>query len=275
MGKFRAYTDSEISATHTVTASALRPHFHSGYVIGYLFSGQYHCRLNQKQNYKYGPGEITLLNPGEVHQDFSSTQERDYISVNIQERLFARGLDDFGARAGARPSFFRPRMQTDTQVGEIFEALRRAIDGHNIEREFVIRGLVARLALYLSGHLTPTSFHPRKSELDKATTRWEIRRGIELLRDTYTQQFDLDRFARVVGLSKYYLEKVFKKSTGLSPYQFVIQLRVERAKLLLASTSRSLIDISMELGFFDQSHFTNSFRHFTGNSPLAYRLATR
>src|SRR5271169_6488980 len=99
MGKFRDYTDSDISATHTVTASALRPHFHSGYVVGYLFSGRYHCRLNQKQNFEYAPGEVTLLNPGEVHQDFSSTQERDYITVNIQERMFSRGLIDFGTRS--------------------------------------------------------------------------------------------------------------------------------------------------------------------------------
>jgi AraC-like DNA-binding protein len=275
MGKFRAYIDSDISATHTLTASALRPHFHSGYVIGYLFSGRYHCRLNQKQNFEYGPGEITLLNPGEVHQDFSSKQVRDYITVNIQERLFARGLDDFGAGAGALPCFFRPRLQADPQVEEIFEDLRQAIDGQHLEREFVIRDLVTRLALYLSGHFASAPPHALDSDLEKATTRWEIRRGIELLRDTYTQQFDLDQFARVVGLSKYYLEKVFKKATGLSPYQFVIQMRVEKAKLLLASTSRSIIDISMELGFFDQSHFTNSFRNFTGTSPLAYRLATR
>jgi AraC-like DNA-binding protein len=275
MGKFRAYTDLDFSATHTLTSSALRPHFHSGYVVGYLFSGRYHCRLNQRQHFEFRPGEMTLLNPGEVHQDFSSVEERDYITVNIQERLFALGLDDFGAPAPALPSFFRPRIQADTKMGQLFEALRQAVDGHDLEREYVIRNLVAKLALYLSHHFASPLNPRKKSEMEKGVDRCEVRRAIEVLQDTYTQPFDLDRFARTVGLSKYYLEKVFKKATGMSPYQYAIQLRVERAKQMLATSPKSIIDISMELGFFDQSHFTNAFKHFTGTSPLAYRTATR
>jgi transcriptional regulator GlxA family with amidase domain len=160
-------------------------------------------------------------------------------------------------------------------MGQLFEALRQAVDGHDLEREYVIRSLVVKLALFLSDHFASPLNPRKKAEAEKGVDRCEVRRAIEALRDTYTQQFDLDRFARTVGLSKYYLEKVFKKATGMSPYQYAIQLRVERAKFLLASTPRSIIDISMELGFFDQSHFTNAFRHFTGTSPLAYRLATR
>ena len=160
-------------------------------------------------------------------------------------------------------------------MDQIFEALRQAVDGRDFERESVIRSLVVKLALYLSNQFASTSCQSKKSEIEKGTTRWEVRKAIEVLQDTYTQQSDLDQLAKIVGLSKYYLEKVFKKATGLSPHQYLMQLRVERAKLMLAFTPRSIIDITMELGFFDQSHFTNTFKHFTGISPLAYRLATR
>jgi AraC-like DNA-binding protein len=275
MGKFRAYTDSDFSASHTLTSSALRPHFHSGLVVGYLFSGRYRCRLNHRQHFEFRPGEMTLLNPGEVHQDYSSEQERDYLTVNIQERFFATGLYDFRACPRGLPSFFRPRIAAETYAGQIFAGLRQALDGHDFERDYLIRRLVAKLALHLSQQFAPTSHPHKESEIEKGVTRWEVLKAKELLQDTYTQQFDLDQFAKVVGLSKYYLERVFKKATGLSPYQYVMQLRVERAKFLLASTPRPIIDISMELGFFDQSHFTNAFKHFTGTSPLAYRVATQ
>src|SRR5579863_8755848 len=139
MGKFRAYANADFSATHTLTASGLRPHFHSGYVIGYLFAGRYRCRLGQAQNVEYRPGEITLLHPEEVHQDYSSEQERDYLTVNIQEHLFSRGLDDFGAATGSLPSFLKPLLQAETQVEAIFQGLRQALDGHHAEREYVIR----------------------------------------------------------------------------------------------------------------------------------------
>ena len=275
MGKFRAYANADFSATHTMTASGLRPHFHSGYVIGYLFSGRYRCRLGQAQNMEYRPGEITLLHPGEVHQDYSSEQERDYLTLNIQDHLFLGGLDDYGSCDRRLPDFFPPKIQADRQIGRTFKALRRALDGRDPERDYLIRGLVVRVALYLSHHFASTANAESEAISSKDISRWEIRRAIEILKDSYTEQFDLDGFSKVVGLSKYYLEKVFKKSTGMSPYQYVIQLRVERAKQLLASSSKSIIEIAMELGFFDQSHFTNAFRHFTGTSPLAYRLATR
>ena len=274
MGRFRAYTDSDFSATHTLTASALRPHFHSGYIVGYLFSGRYHCRLRDKQHLEYKPRDIALLNPGEVHQDFSSKHERDYLTLNIQERLFSSGLQDFRSPARTLPSFFLPRLEPDPQLDQIFNGLRHAVDGNGLEREYEIRSLVANLALYLSDQFSQTPRHNEKADLEKATTRWEIRRAMEFLRDTYTQHIDYDRLSKTVGLGKYYFERVFKKATGLSPHQFVIQLRVERAKQLLGSTSKSMVDISMELGFFDQSHFTNAFKNFTGTSPRAYRVAT-
>lgn len=275
MGKFRAYANADFSATHTLTASGLRPHFHSGYVIGFLFAGTYRCRLNQAQRMEFRPGEITLLHPGEVHQDYSTEQERDYLTLNIQENLFLHGLHDFGLCDRRLPDFFPPKIPADRQMGRTFKALRQALDGHDPQRNFLIRGLVVEVALYLSHHFASTANFEDEAISGKDASRWEIRRATEILKDSYTERFDLEEFSRVVGLSKYYLEKVFKKSTGMSPHQYVIQLRVERAKQLLASSSKSIIEIAMELGFFDQSHFTNAFRHFTGTSPLAYRVATR
>jgi AraC family transcriptional regulator len=275
MGKFRAYANADFAATHTMTASGLRPHFHSGYVIGYLFSGRYRCRLGHAQQMEYRPGEITLLHPAEVHQDYSSEQERDYLTLNIQEHLFLGGLDEFGHFERRLPDFFPPKVQADGQIASVFRSLRRALDRHDHGRDYIIRSLVVKVALYLSHHFASASNAASESVSGKESRRWEIRRALELLNDSYTEQFDLDQFSKVVGLSKYYLEKVFKKSIGMSPYQYVIQLRVEKAKQLLSSSPKSVIEIAMDLGFFDQSHFTNAFRHFTGTSPLAYRLATR
>lgn len=275
MAAFSAFIDPDFSATHTVTSSALYPHFHSGYVIGYLFSGRYACQLGRYQNFEYRPGEMTLLNPGEVHEDFASGQKRDYLTVNIQGRLFETFLPGLGVCARDLLPFSRPRIQADPQIGQIFASLRQELDGHDSERQFEIRSLVTELALYLSRHFAPTSARLETCETVRRMARWEVRRAIEFLQDTYRLEFDLHRLAKAAGLSKYYLEKVFKEAVGLSPHQYILQLRVDRAKNLLASTSKSMVDISMELGFFDQSHFSNAFKRFTGVSPLAYRIATR
>ncbi|KAB8321278.1 helix-turn-helix transcriptional regulator [Tolypothrix campylonemoides VB511288] len=58
---------------------------------------------------------------------------------------------------------------------------------------------------------------------------------------------------------------------GVTPYQYVLQQRIERAKVLLRHRERAISDIALECGFANQSHFTKHFRQFTGMTPKAYR----
>ena len=96
---------------------------------------------------------------------------------------------------------------------------------------------------------------------------------MEYLQDTYTQEFSLERVSAAAQVSKYHLERVFKKTTGLRLHNYMKMLRVERAKEVLARTSRPIADIALELGFADQSHFSNVFKQVTGLSPRGYRMA--
>lgn len=71
-------------------------------------------------------------------------------------------------------------------------------------------------------------------------------------------------------VSKFHFARLFRRSTGLSPMEYVLHRRIVRAKDLLSRPGRSLSAIAIELGFFDQSHFTRSFRRATGMTPGAY-----
>jgi AraC-like DNA-binding protein len=63
----------------------------------------------------------------------------------------------------------------------------------------------------------------------------------------------------------------FKDTTGVAPYQWLVQRRVDVAKSLLEERRHSLSDIAFECGFADQSHFTRVFSRITGLSPGAWR----
>jgi len=80
----------------------------------------------------------------------------------------------------------------------------------------------------------------------------------------------LDELADVSGLSKYHLVKKFREEFGMTPHAYSINVRINRARELLKS-GRPLADISLELGFYDQSHFSNTFLKYTGLTPLGYR----
>ena len=82
----------------------------------------------------------------------------------------------------------------------------------------------------------------------------------------------LSDVAQEIDMSQYNFCRLFKKSTGVTPYRYIIQQRVEKAKRLLKEDLElSIADIALECGFTHQSHLNNYFRQFTQMTPNTYR----
>jgi AraC family transcriptional regulator len=86
-----------------------------------------------------------------------------------------------------------------------------------------------------------------------------------------SETLDLEAMAAVAGLSPSHFTALFKQSTGLAPYQYVIAERIEKAKGLLIRTKLPIAEIAWQAGFADQSHLTRLMRRFTGLTPKAVR----
>lgn len=96
-----------------------------------------------------------------------------------------------------------------------------------------------------------------------------IKKAREYLDANFTRQISLDELARVAELSKYHLCRAFYEAVGVSPHVYQNQLRLNRAKKLLAR-KRPIADVAYELGFYDQSHFGRYFKSFSGVTPRQY-----
>jgi AraC family transcriptional regulator len=84
-------------------------------------------------------------------------------------------------------------------------------------------------------------------------------------------EFNLDRLASQVGLSKFYFQRVFKRAMGVSPSRYHIMLRMDEARRLLRETKNSVVNVALEVGYTNPSHFAQLFRRETGLSPSDYR----
>lgn len=102
-----------------------------------------------------------------------------------------------------------------------------------------------------------------------------LRQVIEYVSDNLEHDVRLDDLARVAGTGMNRFVRCFKHSTGMSPYQYVVRARIERARTLLANCSLPMTEIAARTGFADQSHFSNTFRRMTGLSPRVYRNTIR
>jgi AraC-like DNA-binding protein len=136
---------------------------------------------------------------------------------------------------------------------------------------------VDHLAMALATHLAHTygGMRPRPHSKLGALARWQERRAKELLAANLTGGIALADLAKACELSIRQFTRAFRASTGMSPHRWLLQLRIDKAKALLASPRRMLSDVALDCGFADQSHFTRVFRRSVGLSPGAWQRQHR
>jgi AraC family transcriptional regulator len=98
-----------------------------------------------------------------------------------------------------------------------------------------------------------------------------LRRIKELVHAKMEDDLSLDEMAQSVGLSTAHFARMFRKSTGETPHQFVLRQRVERAKAMLRAPDARVLDVAVACGFKTQQHFAQVFRDVWGVSPTEYR----
>lgn len=98
-----------------------------------------------------------------------------------------------------------------------------------------------------------------------------IKKSIDYINDNYNQNITLEMAAEQVGLNPSYFSTLFKKETGINFSNYLLNLKIENARLLLKSSNLSLINIAVEVGFDNQSYFSNVFKRSTGMTPKQYR----
>jgi AraC family transcriptional regulator len=113
---------------------------------------------------------------------------------------------------------------------------------------------------------------PKLTSDEDGLSSYTLRQVLDYIRSHLSQDLSIIDLAQVAGMSHYYFLRLFKKSMHVTPRQYIIQMRIDRAKELLRSRELSIADIALQCGFTNQSHFTNIFRQLTETTPKAYRL---
>jgi AraC family transcriptional regulator len=98
-----------------------------------------------------------------------------------------------------------------------------------------------------------------------------LRRVLNYVGMNLEQEITLRDLAREAGTSVFHFARLFKRRTGLSPHQYLLQRRIDQARSLLGSTNLSIGEVALRCGFAHPSHFSETFRRVTGVTPQAYR----
>jgi AraC family transcriptional regulator len=104
-------------------------------------------------------------------------------------------------------------------------------------------------------------------------SRTTLRRLIERIQDEPHARYDLETLAAEIGYSKRHFLRAFRASTGFTPHQYIMHLRLERAQQLMHKRSLTLLEIALQSGFASHAHLSRAFRERFGVTPNEFRQA--
>lgn len=165
---------------------------------------------------------------------------------------------------------FRPALY-DPVLEQLCHAIRDALDTHSPTSALYVEHITHAVAAYLLRHYSNVGLQRETVSTNGKLSASLLRRTREMIEGKLGERITLAEIAADTGLGADHFSRMFKQETGLSPYQFVIRRRVDRARHLLAETVVPIAEIAHECGFADQVHLTRAFRRIVGTTPGAYR----
>ncbi len=135
--------------------------------------------------------------------------------------------------------------------------------------QLYVESLTQVLVIHLLRHYS--TFTQTITSENRSLTHAQLQQTLDYIHTHLSQDLSLVQIARVINISPTYFASLFKRATGISPHQYVIKRRVERAKLLLKTTDLTIADIALQVGFSSQSHLTQHFKRLTRMTPKQVR----
>ncbi|MBW6462961.1 MAG: AraC family transcriptional regulator [Bacillota bacterium] len=271
---FEIYNSSnvDILITHKPIDVVSYEHAHEGYEFFIPFSYSPHL-INLKADQAIivpRPGMIVPTNPGQPHGVIGEFTIYNSLCLYIQKDYIQQtahsltGIKKIHFKAEAKP--FSQNLQL--LVDQFVEEARAQQTGHR----FILESISMQLVIELLRN-TQSNVMTRMNRKEIGV-RENILKAIEYLNDNYNQQLSNSELFKIANLSPYYFIRLFKKETGKTPHEYLVHLKIDKAKEMLTFSNYSITEICFLCGFSEHSHFSKVFKKLTGISPINYRKKT-
>lgn len=158
----------------------------------------------------------------------------------------------------------------DPQIKMLATQFKREMDNPAFGEQTYIESLANIFAIHLLREYC--TFPATLKQYEGGLAPYKLKQALNYINDNLDGQIKLQDIAQFLDLSQFYFCHMFKESTGVAPYKYIIQQRVQKAKHLIKNSKSSLADIAYECGFSSQSQMTQHFRKHVGVTPRVYFL---
>jgi len=235
-----------------ITDFKYKKHSHKEYAVGVTLRGIQHYNLNGSLQLSY-PNGVMLFNPEQVHDGMAHDKTGlEYVMLYIEPELLLEVIEKKDIVLFSNPIVY------DYKLEQRILSLSNAILGEKDD------ALFTELLLSLTDNLIQTDFY---TECKKDNTL--IKKAKDMLHTNLENVPKLDEICKELDLSKFKFIRMFKANTGISPYQYFLNCKIERAKQLIEK-SRDVHSAVAEYGFADLTHLNKHFKSVYGTTAFEY-----
>ena len=242
------------------------PHKKHYYTLYAMTEGECVCEINGKE-YAFKKNDLVMVFPEwEITYKRALTDTWSYAWIGFA----GMKAEECAIYSGFFPENPVQNVSTARPVQELVDQMIEARENtfaNVLRRNGLLKIFFAELVEYHNKQLVEEQLK-NVNDTEKSP---HIRKAITYITDNYASRIKINELADYVGVNRSYLASSFKKATGYSPKEYLLSLRMEKAKSLLEKTDMPINSVANSVGYTDQLAFSRMFKEYSGISPKAFR----
>lgn len=242
-------------------------HCHDFVEISIITSGQIHYLIDN-EHHLIKKGQILIFNPGKYHQEIIDEDTKcSELHIGISNLYLHDTKKNYIETNDSSPILNLGKSEIDflNCCAEISKEQKLGRVGY----PYLLKALVMKLLVIIYREI-----HGEIHESNYYTCSFESREKhnivnsiIEYMQENYMEDISLDKISKNMYLSPVYISKIFKEETGDSPINYLIKIRLLKAKELLRENSMPIKEVAQSVGYNDAYHFSKLFKKYYGLPP--------
>lgn len=254
-------------------------HHHTAFEISMICSGSGIYTTNRRV-YRFHPHDIFLFSSNEVHciTQIDEGEDLDIMNLQFEPRfIWSPGNDLFDSKYlnifFNRSENFEHKLDRDDENARILQQLmletEREFTDKLVDYELMVKVKLLTILVTISrnfNYVADIRISPVKTQ-----HLLQLENALAYIDSNLSSDIDLDTIARTANMSRSYFSTIFKEMNGISPWEYIVNKRIELSIHYLTTTDRSILEIACMCGFNSTANFNHAFKKVTMKSPSDFR----